>query len=177
MVVKLHRPLTVALALALALGVATPASAASPPGYPYDQPGDKHYVANTNVLERFSPSGGNNTSYKVEAPRAEADATFTTAGVAVDGVREEAWDAATAYPIENSFTAAMTGDAPSASTEGTVRLLWDGPVLYALVEVTGDTTKSDTGTPNWTSAAYTPPICGVHGVTVNRVNSGAGRAA
>jgi chitodextrinase len=161
MVVKLHRPLTVALALALALGVATPASAASPPGYPYDQPGDKHYVANTNVLERFSPSGGNNTSYKVEAPRAEADATFTTAGVAVDGVREEAWDAATAYPIENSFTAAMTGDAPSASTEGTVRLLWDGPVLYALVEVTGDTTKSDTGTPNWTSAAYTPNTDGL----------------
>lgn len=158
---KLFRPLAVALPLALVVGTASPAAAASADGYPYDQPGDKNHLTNTNVLERYSPTGGNNQSFKVESPREQADATFTTEAIAVDGVREAAWDAATAYPIDNSFTAAMTGDAPSATTKGAVRLLWDGPVLYALVEVTGDATKSDTGTPNWTSAAYTPNTDGL----------------
>lgn len=42
----------------------------------------------------------------------------------------------------------MTAALPAANTQGNIRLLWDGPVPYMLVEVTGDTTKSDTATPN-----------------------------
>jgi chitodextrinase len=147
----------------LVVGFAPAAGAApvTPGGYPYDQPGDKQYVSNTNVLERFSPEGANNQSYKVTAPRAQADAAFTSEAIAVDGVRDAAWDAATPYPIGNSFTPAMTADAPDATTSGTLRLLWDGPVLYALVEVSGDATKSDTGTPSWTSGAYTPTTDGL----------------
>lgn len=158
---RLIRPLAVLTPLTFVLGLAAPAAAAPGDGYPYDQTGDKHYVNNTNVLERYSPTGGNNQSYEVEAQRAEGDAVFTTDPITVDGVREAAWDAATAYPIENSFTANMSTEAPNASTEGTVRFLWDGPVLYALVEVTGDSTKSDTGTPNWSSASYTPNTDGL----------------
>jgi len=141
--------------------VAAPAAAATGQGYPYDQPGDKDYVSNTNVLERYSPEGGNNQSYKVTSPRAEADAAFTTEHVAVDGVRDDAWDAATAYPVQNRFTPTMTAEAPDATAGGTLRLLWDGPVLYGLVEVTGDSTESDTGTPNWTSASYAPTTDGL----------------
>jgi chitodextrinase len=158
---RFTRPLAVLVPAALLLAVAAPAAAAPGDGYPYDQNGDKKYVSNTNILERYSPTGGNNQSYEVEASRAEGDATFTTEAIAVDGVREAAWDDATPYPIGNSFNVGMTADAPSATTEGTVRLLWDGPVLYALVEVTGDATESDTGTPNWTSAAYTPNTDGL----------------
>lgn len=159
---KRSRSLAFALPLTLIVGgVATTASAATGEQYPYDEPGDKHYVNNTSVLERFSPTGANNQSYKVASPRAQADAIFTTASIAVDGVRDAAWDAATAYPIDNKFNTAMTADAPDATTDGTVRLLWDGPVLYALVEVAGDTTESDTGTPNWTTGSYTPTTDGL----------------
>ena len=155
---KLSRTLAVALPVALLVGAVAPAAAADPGDtYPYDQPGDRPFVANTNILERYSPDGAlNNQSYKVESPRAQADAAFTTESIAVDGIRDEAWDAATAYPIGNRFTTAMTGTLPDATTEGELRLLWDGPVLYALVEVSGDATKSDTTTPNWTGATYTP---------------------
>ncbi|MCB2177950.1 MAG: hypothetical protein KQH57_19235 [Actinomycetales bacterium] len=150
------------LSLAVVL-LATPAVAASDgAGYPYDQPGDKDYVSNTNVLERYTPDGaGNNQSYKVTSPRAQADATFTASPISVDGVAEPAWSAATVYPIANKFTADMSAAAPDATTQGTLRLLWDGPVLYGLVEVTGDTTESDTGTPVWSSASYQPSTDGL----------------
>ncbi len=159
---KLSRSLAFVLPVMLIVGgMATTAAAAPGDRYPYDEPGDKNDVNNTNVLERFSPTGANNQSYKVTSPRAQGDATFTTESIAVDGVRDAAWDAATAYPIGNKFNTAMTADAPGATTDGTVRLLWDGPVLYALVEVAGDTTESDTGTPNWTSGSYTPNTDGL----------------
>jgi hypothetical protein len=160
----LSKPLALAAPLALVLATAVPNAAAAAPGdaYPYDQPGDTRFMTNTNVIERYTPTGaGNNQSHLVQSSRAEADAAFTTLPITVDGARDEAWDTATAYPIDNRFNAAMTADAPTATTEGTVRLLWDGPVLYALVEVTGDTTKSDTGTANWNTAAYTPNTDGL----------------
>jgi hypothetical protein len=130
--------------------------------YGYDQTGDKNYVSNTTVLQgSLGATSSNNRSWKVVVPRAQGDAAFTTAPIAVDGIRETAWDAATPYPITNKFAANMTATAPGATTEGTLRMLWDGPVLYVLVEVTGDATKSDTGTPNWTPASYTPQTDGL----------------
>jgi hypothetical protein len=152
------------MALLIVFSTLTPAlmTATAAPGdrYLYDQPGDKNYVTNTNVLERYSPTGSNNQSYKVTAPRAQANARFTAEPVVVDGARESAWDAATAYPIANLFNAAMTATAPSGA-QGSFRLLWDGPVLYILVEVSGDATQSDTGTPTWSSASYTPTTDGL----------------
>ncbi|WP_297082108.1 carbohydrate-binding protein [uncultured Demequina sp.] len=130
--------------------------------YPYDQPGDKSDVNNTNVLERFTPDGaGDNRSYKVEATRAQADATFTSETLEVDGIRDAAWDQAEEYPVANSFAANMTGDAPDATAGGSMRLLWDGPMLYVLVEVTGDATQSDSAAPTWNSASYTPQSDGL----------------
>src|SRR5215471_3215190 len=129
--------------------------------YAYDGLGDKRFVNNTAVLERVSPNGDNNQSYKVAAPRTQVRAAFTSRPIIVDGVREAAWDAATAYPIVHKFNANMTADAPDATTQGNLRLLWDGPVLYLLVEVTGDTTPSDSGTPSWTTASYAPTTDGV----------------
>ncbi|WP_395640439.1 carbohydrate-binding protein [Pseudolysinimonas sp.] len=158
---RISRPLAVLIPAALVLGAALPATAAAGEGYPYDRNGDKPFINNTNILERYSPTGGNNQSYEVEATRAEADAIFTSEPITVDGIREDAWDDATPHPIENAFTPTMTAERPGGSAQGTVRLLWDGPVLYALVEVVGDSTKSDTGTPNWTSAAYTPTTDGL----------------
>jgi hypothetical protein len=159
---RLSKTLAVLMVLMPLFGV-TPSVAFAAPGdlYPYDQPGDKRFVNNTNVLERWSPTGGNNQSSKIATPRAQVKATFTTGHIVVDGVREVAWDAATPYPIANKFNAGMTGVAPAATAQGTLRLLWDGPMLYLLVEVTGDGTPSDAGTPNWNSASYTPNTDGL----------------
>jgi len=145
----------------LCAAVAPAAAAATPDGYGYDQPGDKDHVSNTAILERFSPNGGNNQSYKVVADRAEATASFTATPITVDGVAEATWDGATSYPIDNKFTANMSGANPAATTTGALKLMWDGPVLYGLVQVSGDATQSDSGTPNWTSASYTPNTDGL----------------
>jgi hypothetical protein len=154
--------LAVLIVLMLLFGISTSVAVAAPGDlYKYDQPGDKNYVSNTNVLERLSPTGGNNQSYKIATPRAQAKASFTTKPIVIDGVREAAWDAATPYPIANKFNAGMTAVAAAATAQGALRLLWDGPMLYILVEVTGDTTQSDAGTPNWTSGSYTPNTDGL----------------
>lgn len=154
----LSKAVALTLPLALAIGAtASAANAVTDPAYPYDEPGDKDFVSNTNVLERYTPDGaGDNRSHKVVADRAAAEAMFTAEPIVVDGERDAAWDAAATYPIGNAFAPSMNADAPDATTHGELRLLWDGPVLYALVEVSGDATESDTAVPNWSSAAYTP---------------------
>ena len=152
---------TASLATIVLLGVAaTVATAARVGRYAYDQPGDKHFVNNTSVLERSSVAG-NNQSEKIVASRAQVKAAFTRQPIVVDGVREAAWDAATSYPIAHRFTADMTADAPDATAHGTLRALWDGPVLYLLVEVSGDGTPSDAGTPDWNRASYAPDTDGL----------------
>ncbi|HWA24732.1 MAG TPA: sugar-binding protein [Lacunisphaera sp.] len=132
--------------------------------YDYGQPGDKNYM--TNTVGITTPGLGNNITQKIIAPRAQVNATFTTESIAVDGVREAAWDATTAYPIANKFLANMSGVSPSATAEGTVRMLWDGPVLYVLVEVTGDSTKADTGTPAWTAGPFNSTTATTDGLFV-----------
>lgn len=147
--------------LALVLTAVAPAAeAATGERYGFDEPGDRDSMTNTGVLERFSPEGGNNQSVKVATPRAEADATFTSERVVVDGIREPAWDAATEYPIANTFDAGMTA-AVEEGTRGTVRLLWDGPVLYALVEAAGDTTPADEGATAWSTPSLQPQTDGL----------------
>ena len=159
----LSRGIALVAPIAMLVAVAAPGSAAGTNDpYPDDQPGDKSYVSNTNVLERYMPDGtGNNESYKVVAPRAQANAMFTANPIVVDGVPDAAWDSATAYPIEHKFNTSLTGSAPDATAHGTLRLMWDGPVLYGLVEVSGYTTQSDAGTPNWNSATFTPNTDGL----------------
>jgi len=153
------------LAAPLALwlfGIAIPAAAAPGDLYDYSHAGDKNYINNTAILERsLGTSSSNNQSLKIVAPRAQVSATFTAAPITVDAIREAAWDAATPYPIVNKFNTAMNALAPAATAEGTVRMLWDGPVLYVFVEVTGDATKSDTAVPTWSAASYTPTTDGL----------------
>jgi len=129
--------------------------------YAYDQPDDKNFVSNTSVLERWTPAGGNNQSFKIAVPRAQIKAAFTSKPIVVDGIREAEWNVAPPYPIANKFDASMTADAPAVTAQGALRLLWDGPVLYVLVEVTGDTTRSDAEMPNWSGSSYAPNTDGI----------------
>jgi hypothetical protein len=156
------KPLTARAAVRVAAvlaGVAIPFALLAAAGhYAFDQPGDRRFVSNTAVLER---SGANNQSAKIVAPRAQVTAAFTTRTIVVDGVREAAWDAATAYPVANRFNADMTAESPAATTHGSLRALWDGPVLYLLVEVAGDSTRSDSATPVWNRGSYLPESDGL----------------
>lgn len=127
--------------------------------YAYDQPGDRLFVNNTAVLER---TGDNNRSFKLALPRAQAEARFTARPIVVDGVREAAWEKARRYPIANRFDAGMSMAAPGASAHGEMRLLWDGPVLYVLVEVSGDRTPSDAAKPAWSRPAYAAESDGLY---------------
>ena len=154
------RPQRSTLLLLLAVA-ASAALAAAGSQYAYDQRGDKRFVNNTAVLERTSPTGTNNQSHKVATRRTQVRAAFTNRSPIVDGVRESAWAAATPYAIVNRFNADMTSDAPGAAVHGTLRLLWDGPVLYLFVEVMGDSTRSDSATPDWNRPSYAPESDGL----------------
>src|SRR5512133_3233897 len=114
----LTHSLELALVMLIIFSFTIPVAFAAPgEQYLYDQPGDKNYVNNTNVLERNGP---NNQSTKITAPRAQADATFIAEPIVVDGIRDAAWEAATAYPIANTFNTTMTAAIP-AGTQGNVR--------------------------------------------------------
>ena len=53
----------------LLYGFAASAAIAAVAGqYSYDRPGDKRFVSNTGVLERTSPTGASNQSYKICVP-------------------------------------------------------------------------------------------------------------
>lgn len=140
------------------LVVAASAVVAAAAQYAYDRPGDRRFVNNTAVLER---NGDNNQSSRLALPSTQMKAQFTSQPVVVDGVHEAAWDLAPSYPVLNRFNADMTAAAPAATAQGTLRMLWDGPVLYLLVEVSGDSTASDSAVPNWSRAAYAPESDGV----------------
>jgi hypothetical protein len=147
-----------ALALVIAGSAATFALLAASSRSAHDVPGARRYVSNTAVLER---NAENNQSTIIATPRARLTAAFTSRAIVVDGVREVAWDVAKVYPIVNRFNADMTAPAPDAVARGTLRASWDGPVLYLLVEVSGDTTRSDSAIPNWSRAAYAPESDGL----------------
>jgi hypothetical protein len=153
---RLRAPFVLALFVS---GIAASTAPAAADGqYAYDGPGDRRFVNNTAVVDL---PGTNNQREKITTPRAEVQAAFTRQAIVVDGVREGAWNAAKPWPIAHAFNADMTGAAPDATARGTLRLLWDGPVLYLLVEVTGDATRSDAGTPTWSRASYAPETDGI----------------
>lgn len=60
---------------------------------------------------------------------------FTTGTIVIDGQTEPAWDVAKPSPIGVSMTANLSAPAPDCPTSGTVRSLWDGAVLYLLIDV------------------------------------------
>ena len=130
--------------------------------YAFDQPGDRPFMTNTNVLERFSPDGSNNNrSYKLVVDRPTAEAMFTREPIAVDGIREGAWDVTTLYLWGTEFDSEMSAPTRFTRTYGTLQMLWDGPVLYVLVQVMGDDTRSDSGVPDWNRASFSPESDGL----------------
>lgn len=129
--------------------------------YSYDETGDRRHMTNTAILERWSPAAGNNRSLKLVTTRALANAAFTSEAISVDGEREAAWDHAPAYEIAQTYNHEMTAPAPGASTAGSLRFLWDGPVLYVLVEVIGDQSPAANGTPDWNQGSFSPDSDGI----------------
>jgi endo-1,4-beta-xylanase len=63
-------------------------------------------------------------------------AVFTPAPVLVDGHPEEAWSKADASDIAICMNAQRTAQLTDCKVSGTVRAMWNGPLLYLLVDVT-----------------------------------------
>ena len=61
---------------------------------------------------------------------------FTTAEIRVDGHAEEAWNIAGPSRIGISMTSNLSATASDCPTYGVVRSLWNGALLYLLVDVT-----------------------------------------
>ena len=64
------------------------------------------------------------------------NAQFTGIPIAVDGVAESAWDKAAPSHIGIAMNPRLTATAPECTTNGDVRALWDGSLLYLLISVT-----------------------------------------
>jgi endo-1,4-beta-xylanase len=60
---------------------------------------------------------------------------FTTNPIKVDGIAEAAWENAKPSHIEISMNSALTAPDTSCITYGDVRSLWDGALLYLLINV------------------------------------------
>ena len=60
---------------------------------------------------------------------------FTSATVKIDGFAEEAWENAKQSNISISMTGNLSAPAADCKTYGNVRSLWDGALLYLLIDV------------------------------------------
>jgi endo-1,4-beta-xylanase len=63
------------------------------------------------------------------------NAQFTATPITVDGVAEAAWSSAAPSPIAICMNPTLTTQLSNCQTLGTVRALWNGPVLYLLFTV------------------------------------------
>ena len=61
---------------------------------------------------------------------------FTSSVILVDGIAEAAWDKAKPTQIGIKMTTDLSAAATGCKTHGEVRSLWDGSLLYLLIDVT-----------------------------------------
>lgn len=88
----------------------------------------------------------------VSYPQQQLDAAFTDKTIIVDGVADEAYENAPAARIDNLVSLNDYTYPEDKQTYGVLKSLWDGPVLYLLVEVHDYSvqrgTDADTGGPS-----------------------------
>ncbi|MDR1209136.1 MAG: hypothetical protein LBK41_02310 [Clostridiales bacterium] len=127
--------------------------------YPYGaRPGEYAYRPNTNMAH-----WSNTNNEWILYDRAKANAAFvapaagggaTSVNMAVagtgTGAEATAWAGAASYTVNGMFTEARTATTTGAPT-GTVKFLWDGPTLYALLDM-ADTTSNGGAPPDTTAA-------------------------
>jgi endo-1,4-beta-xylanase len=82
------------------------------------------------------------------AQGAVLNAQFTSTPITVDGVAEPAWNRATPANIAICMNPGLTAQLANCQVSGTVRALWNGPLLYLLFTITDPdiTTASTTDT-------------------------------
>ncbi len=72
---------------------------------------------------------------KAPPHRATLISQFTTAAIKIDGMAEDAWNSAKPSRIGIAMTGNLSAAAPECKTYGEVRSLWDGALLYLLIDV------------------------------------------
>jgi len=61
---------------------------------------------------------------------------FTADSIHVDGIAESVWNKARFSPIAIPMNSKLSAPAPECKSSGNVRSMWDGALLYLLIEVT-----------------------------------------
>jgi endo-1,4-beta-xylanase len=67
--------------------------------------------------------------------RAALLSQFTATPIQIDGVAEKEWEKAIPSRIGMAMNSTLKATAPECTTYGTVRSMWDGALLYLLIEV------------------------------------------
>ena len=79
--------------------------------------------------------------------RAVLYSQFTNAPIRVDGLAEDAWKSAKSARIGIAVDGKLTAPAQDCTTYGDVRSMWDGSLLYLLINVTDANRTADSSTP------------------------------
>lgn len=94
----------------------------------------KNLIALIAILVAMPVSGG--AGYlPQEKERATLLSQFTTTAIKVDGLPEPAWDKAKTSHIGIPMISNLSGPASDCPTSGDVRSLWDGALLYLMIDV------------------------------------------
>jgi len=75
--------------------------------------------------------------------RATLSSQFTGAAIQIDGAAEEVWKNANPSRIGIAMNSTLKATAPECTTYGDVRSMWDGSLLYLLIDVTDADVTSD----------------------------------
>jgi len=89
---------------------------------------------NHNITEFSNTDRSEN--FQVDKVRPTLLSQFTASSIKIDGNAERAWDMAPASHIEIPMTSNLSAPASGCTTFGDVRSLWDGALMYFLIDVT-----------------------------------------
>ncbi|MEI9945333.1 MAG: sugar-binding protein [Chitinophagaceae bacterium] len=89
------------------------------------------------IFPAFTNTGFTEKFIKERQPvNATLSAQFTTANIIIDGIEEKEWSKAKPGTINIAMTSNLSGPATGCTTGGVIRSLWDGALLYLLIDVT-----------------------------------------
>ncbi len=80
--------------------------------------------------------------------RKQLNSVFSASGIKVDGIAEEEWSKAVPSAITIAMASNLSGPAGECATSGVVSSLWDGALLYLLIEVADADVTSEGKRPN-----------------------------
>jgi endo-1,4-beta-xylanase len=94
-------------------------------------------ILSTTLLASCAVMAGERFPAPNPAPNNILPAQFSPTPIVIDGVVDDAWSSATSAALDKAYNPAMNGPpAAACPAMGSVKAMWDGPLLYLLIRVT-----------------------------------------